>query len=129
MRRRAAFLLLPLGALALVAAAAPWTLSSDNLRSVVAAQLKTLYGVDLSVKGRTVIAFLPMPRVKFEDIRLTTPDGKPVVRGGLLRAELRVLPLLLARLEFAEILLKDAAINVDIDERGSSTWDTAVAHL
>src|SRR4051812_22543307 len=124
MQRRAAFLLLPLGVLALVAAAAPWTLSSDSLRSAVAAQLKTLYGVELSVKGRTVIAFLPMPRVKFEDMTLATADGKPIARGGLLRAELRVLPLLLARLEFSEILLKDAAINVDIDERGSSAWDT-----
>src|SRR5215212_933357 len=100
MQRRAAFVLLPLGALALVAAAAPWTLSSDSLRSVVAGQLKAAYGLDFSVKGRTVIAFLPIPRVKFEDMTLATADGKVIARGGLLRAELRLLPLLLARMEF-----------------------------
>jgi AsmA protein len=126
MRRRAAFVV-PLGVLALFAAVAPWTLSSDRLRSAVSAQLKDAYGLELSVRGRSVIAFLPVPRVKFEDITLAASDGRPVARGGLLRAELRVLPLLLARFEFAEVLLKDTAIAVDIDEAGRTAWDAAVS--
>jgi AsmA protein len=129
MRRRAIFAVLFVGLAALAAAVAPWTLSSDVLRSAVSARFRELAGLGLSVNGRSVIAFLPVPRVKFENVTLTTLDGQPVARNGLLRAELRILPLLLARLEFTEVLLKDAIIDVDIDAAGRSAWDETVASL
>jgi AsmA protein len=129
MRRRAVFAVLLLGLVALAAAVVPWTLASDVTRSAVSAQFRNLYGFDLSVGGRSTIAFLPVPRLKFENVTLTASDGRPVVRGGTLRGELQVLPLLVARLDFAEVSLRDAAIDVDIAQDGRTAWDGAVARL
>jgi AsmA protein len=126
MRRRAMFAVLSLG-LPLVAAVVPWTLASDAMRSAVSDQLRELYGLELSVNGRSTIALLPIPRLKFENVTLAASDGRPVVRGGTLRGELRVLPLLLARLDLAEVSLRDAAIEVDIDRDGRTAWDAAIA--
>jgi AsmA protein len=129
MRRRAVFAVLFLGLVALAAAVVPWTFASDATRSAVSAQVRDLYGLDLSVGGRSTIALLPVPRLKFENVTLAASDGRSVVRGGTLRGEFRVLPLLLARLQLAEISLRDAAIEVDIDQDGRTAWDAPVVGL
>src|SRR5918911_5443829 len=93
--------------LAVIAGAvAPWTLSSDALRLVTSNKLKELYGLELSVAGRSTIALLPVPRLKFENVTLTASDGTPVVRGGWLRAEFRVRPLLTGNLDISELSLR-----------------------
>lgn len=129
MPRRAIFLVLFSGLVVLAAAATPWTVSSEALTSAMAARIKELHGLDLTVSGRGTIALLPVPRLKAENITLAGPDGKPVVRGGLLRAELQVLPLLAARLDFAELSLAGAVIEVEVDAGGRSPWDAAAAKL
>jgi len=67
--------------------------------------------------------------VTFENIAIAAPDGRPVVRGGTLRGELRILPLLTARLDLAEVSLSGSAIQVEVDGDGASPWDGAVANL
>lgn len=129
MPRRAAFFALICGFLALAASVTPWTISSGLLRSSVAAQLKELYGFELSVAGRSTIAFLPVPRLKFDDITLIASDGTSVVRGGALRGDLRILPLLAARLELSDVSLSDAFIEVTFDEAGRTPWDMLVDNL
>lgn len=127
--RRAIYGLLFSGIVALAAAATPWTLSSDTLTSAMAARIKDGHGLGLIISGRSTLALLPVPRLQAESITLVGPDGNPVVRGGLLRGELRVLPLFAARLDFAELSIANAAIEVDIDAEGRSSWDAAAAKL
>src|SRR3954447_22158293 len=71
-------------------AAAPWTISPGWLQAAVARQLRVAYGFELTVSGRSTIAFLPVPRLKFEDVALADVDGTPLVRGGRLRGEFRM---------------------------------------
>lgn len=108
-------LAISLACLALLAlAVVPWTISSGSITAAISAQLKTLYGLDMTVSGRRTVAFLPIPRLKFEDVTLTTADGTPILRGAQLRGEIRILPLFLGRLELSDLALNDADITVDM---------------
>jgi AsmA protein len=113
----------------IVMALAPWTVSSRALTDTVALQLETELGLDLQVAGRTVIAFLPMPRVKFENVSIYGADGAPLSRGGELRAQLAVGPLLLGRIVMDEISLSNTRVDVAIDETGRGPWDPVVSAL
>jgi AsmA protein len=109
-----AVLLVSLLCLALVGTAvAPWTVSNGAMAEAVAKQLREVYGLDLRVDGRSTVAFLPVPRIKFEEVALSTADGASVVRGGQLRGELRLLPLLTGRLELSELSLAGAYVAAD----------------
>ncbi len=110
MPRRFVFVL-ALAFLGLVAlAAAPWTLSGDGLAAGVSRHLLATYGLRLDVRGRSTLALLPVPRVKFENIRLT--GGGIEADGGTLRAEMRLLPLIGGRIDLAEVTLAGSRVAV-----------------
>lgn len=112
-----------------VMALAPWTISSKALTGVVADQLKAEFDIDLAVDGRTVIAFLPMPRLKFEEISISGANGASLTRGGELRGQVSVGPLLFGRIVLDEISLSNARIDVVVDEAGRSPWDPVVTAM
>lgn len=117
-----------LACLALLAlATAPWSVSTSGLTAAVAGQLRSVYGLELAVRGRSTIALLPMPRVKLEEVSLALPGRPPLLEAGQLRGELRVWPLLLGRVTFAEVALQDARLRIDIAEDGTSDWTHALA--
>lgn len=99
------------------------------MRESVSRQVKALSGLDLTVEGGTTVAFLPVPRVKFRDISLSTPDGVKLVEGGQLRGEVRLLPLLAARIELTDVSLNGARILVSRDADGRSPWDATLERL
>lgn len=125
---RRSILAVALACLALLAlATAPWSVTTTGLTAAVGGQLRSVYGLEFAVRGRSTIAFLPMPRVKFEQVSLGLPGRAPMVEAAQLRGELRVWPLLLGRVTFAEIALQDAQLRIDIAEDGASDWSHALA--
>ena len=97
-------LLIAVVALALLATvAAPWTLSGGGIAGGIAKQLRDRYGLDLQVRGRSTLAVLPVPRVKLENVTMSTADGSVAVEGGTVRGELRLLPLLFGRVEISDL--------------------------
>ncbi|MGJ3261670.1 MAG: AsmA family protein [Salinarimonas sp.] len=113
----------------LVLAVAPWTVSSDALRAAVERQLERELGLTFPDAGRTTIAFLPSPRVKFEDIQLADADGAALVQGGALRGQLAWGALVLGRIQLTEVSLAQSRIVVPVDAQGRSPWDGARARL
>src|SRR5688500_20248096 len=107
MSRRAGLAVLLSCFVALAAAVVPWRVSSDALRSAVSARLHEIAGLELTAAGTATLAILPVPRLAFETVTLTSASGTPVARGGTLRGELRVLPLIAGRLQFAELALTE----------------------
>lgn len=108
---RRVILFIALIAFALLGAAvAPWTLRENGLSSALSDHMKARYGLDLTVEGRSVFAMLPIPRVKFEDVTIRFPDQALTAEGGTLRGEIRVLPLLLGRIELSDFELSDSKI-------------------
>jgi AsmA protein len=129
MKRRFLPFAMALGLAALAVALAPWTVSTSAMVARIDDQIQDAFGLDLDVRGRSTIAFLPVPRVKFENFTLRSATGVTVVEGGLLRGELKVLPLLFGRLELAEVSIAYARIDADIDADGRSPWGATVAGL
>ena len=113
----------------IVMALAPWTVSSRALQDRVAEQLEAELGFDLKVGGRTVIAFLPVPRIKFENTAIYGADGAPLARGGEFRAQLAVAPLLLGQIVLDEVSLSNSRIDVAVDDSGRSPWAPVVSAL
>jgi len=112
MRRRTVLFVAVLALAVLAAAAVPWTLSTGGVAASIAKSLRDGYGIDLEVRGRSTLAFLPIPRVKFEDVRLASTNGALAVEGGTLRGELRLVPLLVGRVELSDLALDRAHISL-----------------
>ena len=126
MSRRVAFLT-ALFALALIAAAAaPWTFRENGLSSALSDHMKESYGLDLTVNGRSTFAVLPIPRVKFEGVTIRFPDEALKAEGGTLRGEIRIIPLLLGRVELSDFDLSDSKITASARALQAVNWTDAV---
>jgi AsmA protein len=113
----------------LVAIIAPWTVTTGGLAAAVAGQLRSVYGLDMTVAGRSTIALLPVPRVKFENVAFSAGGPDPIVRAEILRGEFRLLPLLTGRIELSEVALSGASIQIELDDGGRSGWDRVATAL
>lgn len=113
----------------LVAIIAPWTITTGGLATAVARQVRSVYGIELTVAGRSTIALLPVPRLKFENVAFSAGGPDPIATAKVLRGEFRIAPLFLGRIELSEIALSGAAITIARDDEGRSRWDGVAALL
>jgi AsmA protein len=125
MSRRAAFFIALIALALFGAAAAPWTFRENGLSSALSDHMKERYGLDLTVNGRSTFAVLPIPRVKFEDVSAHFPDHSLKAEGGTLRGEIRVLPLLLGRVELSDFDLSDSRITASSQALQAVNWTDA----
>jgi AsmA protein len=122
MPRRIVFLIGLIVFAVLVMAAAPWTLRENGLSSALSEHMKTRYGLDLMVAGRSTFAVLPIPQVKFEDVTLHFPNKTLTARGGTLKGELRLFPLLLGRIELSDFELRETRISASYEALQAVKW-------
>jgi len=122
MSRRVVFFIALISLAILGAAAAPWTLTGNGLSKAVAEHMKERYELDFTAEGRSTFALLPLPRVKFEDVSLRFPNQALKAEGGILRGELRILPLVFGRIELAEIMLSETRITGSQQALRSVNW-------
>ena len=127
MSRRVVFLIALLALAVFGAATAPWTLTGSGLSAAVADHMKSRYGLEFTSEGRSTFALLPVPRVKLERMTLRTPDGALKADGGILRGELKLLPLLVGRIELAEVTLSETRIAASYQALQSLKWNDLVA--
>jgi AsmA protein len=120
---RRVVLIIALATLALLTVAlAPWTLSTDVVATSISQHLRDGYGLDLEVRGRSTIAILPVPRVKFENVTLASSDRTIRAEGGTLRGELRLLPLIAGRIELGTVNLSGSRVSLDGEAVQSLDW-------
>lgn len=122
MRRRIVVFIALIVIAVLGMAAAPWTLRENGLSSALTEHMQTRYGLDLTVAGRSTFAVLPIPRVKFEDVTLHFPDKALTAKGGTLRGELRLLPLLLGRIELSDFDLAETRVTGSYEALQAVKW-------
>jgi AsmA protein len=104
-----------------------WTIASDIVAHAISRQIQDLSGLILNVKGRSTVAFLPVPRLKLEDVTLSTPQGETLIESAQLRGEMRILPLISGKIELNEVFFNVARVSVNIDAEGHSSWNTSLA--
>ncbi|HEY2212480.1 MAG TPA: AsmA family protein [Bradyrhizobium sp.] len=103
--------------------ATSWFIDRDALREAVEAQIRTVTGLDLVVKGTIDVSVFPGSYVSFHDVGLKgggTAD--PALAVDVLTANLRLLPLLLRRFEIADVMMLRPHIHVVRDANGESNW-------
>src|SRR5690349_4753494 len=122
MSRRVVLIIALLSLAVLGTAASPWTLRSGGMSAELTRHVKDKYGLDLTVRGRSTFAVLPIPRVKFEDVTLLFPDQALKAEGGTLRGELRLLPLLAGRIELSDFDLSESRITGSFKALQSVRW-------
>ncbi|MBF9196759.1 AsmA family protein [Microvirga terrestris] len=122
MSRRVVFLIALISLAVLGTAASPWTLPGGGLSAELKEHVRSRYGLDLTVRGRSTFAVLPIPRVKFENVALEFPNGALKAEGGILRGELRILPLLFGRVDLSDFDLTETRITASAQKLQAVKW-------
>jgi AsmA protein len=113
--------LLGLALISLIATS--WLINRDALRHAVEAQIRTVTGLDLVVKGNIDVSVFPGSYVSFHDVGLKGGDAAdPALRVDVLTANLRLLPLLMQRFEIADVMMLRPQIVVTRTADGDSNW-------
>src|SRR6516162_754002 len=103
--------------------ATSWLINRDALRQAVEAQIRTVTGLDLMVKGPIDVSVFPGSYVSFHDVGLKGGGAaEPALRVDVLTANLRLLPLLLRRFEIADVMMLRPTIRVVRSADGVSNW-------
>ena len=86
--------------------AASFLVSADAARDAVKAQIRTATGLDPDLRGPVEVSLFPSGTVSLVDVVLgAANDRTPPLAAERLVAHLRFLPLLLGRIEIANIVL------------------------
>lgn len=105
-------------------------ISADNAREAVKAQIKAATGLEPTIAGSTDISIFPPDTITLNEVRLGDDGLRPALSVERLTARLRLLPLLMGRIEIANVVLTEPHISVRF-ERGSgqSNWSTLIGTL
>lgn len=107
-----------------------YLVSADAARDAVTAQIKAATGLDPVVRGPVAVSIFPPDTVTLGDVLLGDDRNRPALAAQVLTARLRLLPLILGRIEIADVVLVRPRISVHI-ARGSSqsNWAPLIAGL
>jgi AsmA protein len=110
--------------------AGSFLISPDVARDAVKAQIRAVTGLDPVLRGPVEVSLFPSGTVSLADVVLGEDQGQasPLVAERLV-AHLRFLPLLMGRIEIADIALDRPHIAVQIDTDGQSNWSPLLASL
>jgi AsmA protein len=110
-----------LGAMALL-------ISVDTVRDAAKAEIRSVTGLDLVLRGDVAVSLFPTGSVSFADVTLGD-DAKPVLAADRLTARLRFFPLFAGRVQIADVSLVRPRINVSFDRDGHSNWASSIDAL
>jgi AsmA protein len=127
--RRLGFVLLALAAAAAsVLTTAGYLISPDAVRAEVLSSIRSATGLDPQLRGNVTVSLFPKGSVSFGDVVLG--DAKhPALIAERLTARLRFFPLLIGKVEIADVSLERPTISVDLEPNGQSNWSGLIAAL
>ena len=108
--------------------AAPRLIPANGARDAVTAQIRAATGIEPAVHGRVEVSLFPSGTVRLGNVVLGDGQTPPLAADQLI-AHVRVLPLLVGRIEIADIVLDHPHIAVKIDKNGRSNWAPLLASL
>jgi AsmA protein len=103
---------------------------AERVREAVQAEIRAVTGLDPVLRGDASVSLFPRGAVRFEDVRLAdTSTGKPALTAEYVIARLRFFPLLIGRIEIADVLLVRPTITIVFNTDRTSNWSSHVAAL
>jgi AsmA protein len=122
----AASIAIGVGAFALVPALIP----ADHVRDAVKAEIRMVTGLEPTLRGDAVVSLFPSARVSLGHVILGDERaGETALTAERLTAQLRLLPLLLGRIEISDVSLLRPRIAVTFDAQGRSNWSALIETL
>lgn len=111
-----------------VLTAANFLTSADTVRRQALREISAATGLDPVLRGGATVALFPSGRVSFDDVVLGDPEH-PALTAERLTARLRFFPLLIGRVEIADVSLERPTITVDIAADGRTNWSGLIEAL
>jgi len=115
------------GIAVLVGAAA--LIPPETVRHAVIANIHAVTGLEPVTRGDVKVSLFPSATVSFSDVTLGDERASPALVADRLTAKLRLLPLLLGRIEAADMSLTRPRLLVAVEPDGRSNWSGLVATL
>jgi AsmA protein len=127
--KRLGFVLLAvLAAAAGVLIAASFFISADAVRQQAMSEIRSVTGLNPILRGESTVSLFPSGKVSFTDVVLG--DAKrPALIAERLTARLRFFPLLIGRVEIADVSLERPTIVIELDASGQSNWSGLIESL
>jgi AsmA protein len=120
--KRLGFILLAVvGAGLLVLTTAGYLISADSVRQQVVGEIQAVTGLNPVLRGRASVSLFPTGSVSFADVTLGDAQ-QPALVAERLTARLRFFPLLIGRVEIADVALDHPRISIELQENGRSNW-------
>jgi AsmA protein len=102
--------------------------SADSVRRQALDEIRNVTGLDPVLRGSSTVSLFPSGRVSFDDVVLG--DGAhPALTAERLTARLRFFPLLIGRVEIADVALEHPKISIDLTPDGDSNWAGLIVAL
>jgi len=115
------------GIAVLVGAAA--LIPPETVRQAVIANIQAVTGLEPITRGEVKVSLFPNATVSFSDVTLGDERASPALITDRLTAKLRLLPLLLGRIEAADMSLARPRLLVAVEADGRSNWSGLIATL
>ena len=124
--RRILIVLLAVAAVAVAGIAAlPFLISDELLRGRLAEQIASVTGRDVSLSGEPSIRFFPEITIKVDNLSIAGPPGmsdSEFLTMKSLTGTVRLLPLIIGRVEFRTFSLDQPVIRLVRDEENRRNW-------
>jgi AsmA protein len=113
------------GALAVVSFLIP----KDQVREAVKSEIRAATGLDPLLRGDVSVSLFPYGQVTMTDVALGEGADEPPLQAARLVARLSFLPLLLGRIDIADITLAEPRILISVDDSGRTNWGGLLSSL
>jgi AsmA protein len=128
LRRLGILLLVVIAAAAGVLTTAGYLISPDTVRHQVLGEIRAVTGLHPILRGQATVTLFPTGSVSFGDVVLGDANT-PALTAERLTARLRFFPLLVGRVEIADVSLERPTIAVDLEQDGRSNWSGLIEAL
>ncbi|OZA85816.1 MAG: hypothetical protein B7X76_05450, partial [Azorhizobium sp. 39-67-5] len=107
---------------------AGYLISADTVRSEVIGGIYSATGLNPVLRGRASVSLFPKGSVSFDDVVLGDP-AQPALTAERMTARLRFFPLLIGRVEIADVSLERPTISINLEPNGKSNWSGLIDGL
>lgn len=111
-----------------VLVAASFLISADAVHRQVLSEIRAVTGLNPILRGEASVSLFPTGSVSFADVVLGDVK-QPALTAERLTARLRFFPLLVGRVEIADVALERPTIAIDLEANGTSNWSGLIEAL
>jgi AsmA protein len=109
-------------------AGAELLVSADSVRRQALDEIRNVTGLDPVLRGPSSVSLFPRGTVSFADVALGD-SAHPALTAERVTARLRFFPLLIGRVEIADVALEHPKISIDLSAGGNSNWGGLILAL